>query len=876
MKVLSKNELQRFFSVRANGVFYRITLAFSLFFLGPLLGFLFLGLKADLYGSQELLYCLLGMFVVSLGGYIILKQIAEGIVALEAKLAGKVHDGELVSPTGESELKNIALLAEEMTKNLKQVSASLTQRMREIEGIRDIGTLAAARLPQHSLIALAVEKAMEIAGAGGAAVFLVGRGKEKNSLSCVYCAGEGLVRLAGVQMPLADFVGSRALDDALPMIFHKNEPKWGEFFLENCHTAAAVSFACQNGQQAVAILSRCSAKQWDESVLGFLATFFQTMSSCLKMQELGIKEKETSRELQAILSILKTINSDIQENDLLAAVAGKLHEVLPHRWLGIALLDEAGSGLRLTRTFSNFSPCLPRETLLERESSLFQRSIEMMGRVDCDDLAAEPSFFEMSLFAELGLQSCMVDCLQANGKVIGAICLAAEKPFSYSFHEKKVFSQLVTGIALALEQSRLLSKERAKSNELESLNRIGLALTSSTFESRRILHYVIDLLVKMINAEAGTIMLLDRDTLTFQASTGIAGKNLEGLQVQLGQGICGWAAASGESVVIHNVAENPHFFPGIDDRTGFQTRNLVCAPMINNGRVVGVVQLINKVGTSFTEEDLRSVKSVASSTAIALENTRLYSESLQLVEKERLIRTIFQKYVPEEVINTILEKGEQQDQAVYGERQIITVFNIDIRGYSEMSKQAATEDVVGVLNYFYMKMGNIILRHKGVLDKYLGDGFLAIFGAPVATRNPALDATFAAIEMVKVLDEVSKVSLERCGVPLKIGISLNTGEAIVGNIGFDRKMEYTAIGDVVNETFRLQELTREKSDMILISESTYLQVKSFVLANPRGIRTIDDRGGRMKVYEVIARKEISEIGNINVMQDIEGDALKIH
>ena len=85
-----------------------------------------------------------------------------------------------------------------------------------------------------------------------------------------------------------------------------------------------------------------------------------------------------------------------------------------------------------------------------------------------------------------------------------------------------------------------------------------------------------------------------------------------------------------------------------------------------------------------------------------------------------------------------------------------------------MSKMAATEDVVGVLNYFYMKMGNIILRHKGVLDKYLGDGFLAIFGAPVATRNPALDATIAALEMVMVLAEVSKVSMERCGVPLKV------------------------------------------------------------------------------------------------------------
>lgn len=875
MKVLSKNALQRFFSIEANGVFYRITLAFSLFFLGPLLGLLYLGIKTDLLGSQELLYCLLGMLTVSFGGYLILKQIAEGIISIEAKMAGKESGGKLTSQKRDSELKSIAFLADAMTKNIQQVNESLTQRMLEIQGIRDITTLAASGLTQKRLISVAVEKAIDITGSGGAAVFLVARKKLENSVSCVFSVGDGFARFTGVQFALSDFVGKRALDDNKAIFLHERDSNWKDFFPKDCPTVAVVPFACQNGQKAVVILIQCSEKPWDESILNFFTTFFNSTSSCLKMQELGVKEKETNRELQAILSILKIINSDIQEDDLLAAIADKLYEVLPHQWLGIALLDQASNELRLTRTFRSFVPGMSAELVLEKESSLFQRSIDVMARVDCDNLATESPFFERTLFAELGLQSCMVDSLHANGKVIGSICLGGEKPSVYGPHEKKVFSQLITGIALALEQTRLLTKERAKNSELEILNRIGIALTSSGFDIKRILHYVIDMVVRMINVEAGTIMLLDHDTLTFQATTGIASKNLEGIQVRLGQGICGWVAATGESVVIHDVMDNPHFYHGIDDRTGFQTRNLMCTPMISNGRVVGVVQLINKLGTSFSEEDLRSIKSVASSTAIALENTRLYTESLQLVEKERLIRTIFQKYVPEEVINTILEKGGQEHTA-HGERKIITVLNIDIRGYSEMSKLTATEDVVEVLNYFYMKMGNIILRHKGVLDKYLGDGFLAIFGAPVATRNPALDATFAAIEMVKMLDEVSKVSMNRCGIPLRIGISLNTGEAIVGNIGFDRKMEYTAIGDVVNETFRLQELTREKSDLILISESTYLQVKSFILTDHWGVRTIDDRGGKMKVYEVIARKEISDIGNINVMTDIERNALNIH
>lgn len=874
MKLLSKSSLQKFLSLHANSVFYRMTLAFALFFIGPLLGLLFLGLKTDLLGSQDLMYYLLGMLVVSLGGYVILKQIAEGIVAIEAKMSGKERGRELTSQAGESELKNISLLADAMRQNIQQTSESLTKRMLEIQAIKDINTLAASRLKPQSLISLAVDKALDITGAGGAAVFIAARGEGPSSVACVYCAGDGFASTS-VQFALSGFVGKKAFDDNKPLFLHESFTNWQELFSENCRMAAAVPLTYHNGQQAVVILTQCTDKPWDESVLNFLATFFNATSSCLRMQELGTKEKETGRELQAILAILQIINSDIQENDLLAAVADKVYEVLPHQWLGIALLDQTTNELRLIRTFRKFVSGIPEEIILEKKSSLFQRPIDVMERVDCDNLVAEGSFFESDMFTKLGLQSCMVDSLHANGKIIGSICLGAEKPYVYGPHEKKVFSQLVTGIALALEQTRILSKERAKSTELEILNRIGIALTSSAFDIRRVLHYIIDMVVNLINVEAGTIMLLDHDALIFHAATGIAGKNLEGAQVRLGQGICGWVAATGESVVIQDVKESPHFFAGIDDKTGFKTRSLACVPMISNGRVVGVVQLINKMG-SFTEEDLQSIKSVASSTAIALENTRLHTESRQLAEKERLIRTVFQKYVPEEVINSILEKGDQ-DHTAHGERKIITVFNVDIRGYSEMSKLAATEDVVGVLNYFYMKMGNIILRHKGVLDKYLGDGFLAIFGAPVATRNPALDAAFAAIEMVKMLDEVSKVSMERCGIPLKIGISLNTGEAIVGNIGFERKMEYTAIGDVVNETFRLQELTREKSDLILMSDSTYLQVKSFILANPWGVRTIDDKGGKMKIYEVVDRKEISDIGGtMNVMQDMERNALKIH
>ena len=876
MKKVSKIALHRFFSVQANSVFYRITLAFSLFFLGPLLGFVFLGIKSNLFGSQELLYCLLGVLIVSLGGYVILKQIAQGIMSIEAKLTGnRDPEHRFACRIGENELNNIARLTDAMTSKMQQVSDSLTTRMLEIQGIRDISCLASTCPTPQTLIALAMEKSMHVTGAIGGAVFLVpARSEDPPTVSCLYRVGDGFIQTSAKPLALLELIGKTALENEKGILLQNTDDRWRQIFSTESDLAAAIPFFLDRSQRAVAVLTAGSDMTWDEGVAGFLTTFFNTVSSSLKIQELGTKEQETNDELRAILSILKAINSDSGEPDLLTAIANTLFELFPCHWLGLALLDPVTGELRLAQTIHRKTAGMQKVAVLESKTSLFQRAIDSVERLDCDDLSSESFYYEREMFQGLGIRSCMIHSLHLNDRVIGAICLGYEKPRSFGIREKRLFSTLVSGIAIALEQSRLLSRQRRKSNELEILNRIGVALTSSAFDIKRVLHYILEMVVKLINVEAGAVMLLNQDVLTFQAITGIVGKNLEGQQVNLGQGICGWVAATGESVVIHDVKENPHFFADIDNSTGFLTRNIMCAPMISNGHVIGVFQLINKLGR-FNEDDQRTLKAVSSSAAVAFENNRLYSESARLAEKERLIRTIFQKYVPEEIVNTILEKGEHEHIAV-GERKIVTVFNIDIRGYSEMSKQAATEEVVEVLNYFFMKMGNIILRHRGMVDKYLGDGFLAIFGAPVATRNPALDATYAAIEMVKAIDDVSRLAVERCGVPLKIGISLNTGEAIVGNIGFDRKMEYTAIGDVVNETFRLQELTREKSGLILIGEATFQQVKSFVLAHPWGLREIGGRGGKMQVYEVMARKEISDIENLGVLAEIEVGTEKYH
>jgi class 3 adenylate cyclase len=118
-------------------------------------------------------------------------------------------------------------------------------------------------------------------------------------------------------------------------------------------------------------------------------------------------------------------------------------------------------------------------------------------------------------------------------------------------------------------------------------------------------------------------------------------------------------------------------------------------------------------------------------------------------------------------------------------------------------------------------MGNIVFKYGGIVDKYLGDGFLALFGAPASSTRDADNAVEAALKMQEIVIEFLDFwGEETPSVPLEIGISIHTGEVVVGNIGFDRKMDYTVIGDTVNEVFRLQQVTKLKPNSIVISGST--------------------------------------------------------
>ena len=194
--------------------------------------------------------------------------------------------------------------------------------------------------------------------------------------------------------------------------------------------------------------------------------------------------------------------------------------------------------------------------------------------------------------------------------------------------------------------------------------------------------------------------------------------------------------------------------------------------------------------------------------------------------KTKAIRA-FKKYVDPQVVDTVIKTGNYQIE-LGGEKVDIACLFVDIRGFTTISETLDPTDVVVIINEYLSLTSRAILNNKGTLDKYIGDATMAIFNAPFKTDDYVYNAVLTGIEIAAGSEEIEMKFLEKYGVPVSFGIGINCGKAVVGNIGSNFRMDYTAIGDTVNTAARLE--GKAKAREILITEAVYNVVKDRIEA----------------------------------------------
>jgi class 3 adenylate cyclase/HAMP domain-containing protein len=194
-------------------------------------------------------------------------------------------------------------------------------------------------------------------------------------------------------------------------------------------------------------------------------------------------------------------------------------------------------------------------------------------------------------------------------------------------------------------------------------------------------------------------------------------------------------------------------------------------------------------------------------------------------KKEQRIRQIFQKYVPRDLIDKFFAAPESM---LVGDNRDLVILFSDIRGFTTISEAMAPDELVNSLNRYFSGQVDIIMNRNGIVDKYIGDAIMAFWGAPVKHDDDAPQAVLSALDMIDALEGFNLRQKELGKPEFKIGIGINYGVVTVGNIGSERKMDYTVIGDSVNLASRMEGLTKTYHQELLISETLYVALQKQV------------------------------------------------
>ena len=395
---------------------------------------------------------------------------------------------------------------------------------------------------------------------------------------------------------------------------------------------------------------------------------------------------------------------------------------------------------------------------------------------------------------------------------------------------RRLLEALESQVDNALVQAINLRDLRLRNLELETVYRIDrIRDTSETLDG--MLERILRELVSVLQAEMGVIFLYNEQAkeleLKMLDETGrqvLAEPELDILRHAADEAI------EATQAVVVPIAEHP------------RVRQVLCEPLFLGRNLIGVFAVVNKQGSpSFDAEDRRLLHAIVSQSDTAIfENVR-----------QALIKRIFKRYLSPDVVEQLLK--DPYRPYLEGEKRRASLLFADIRGYSSTTDSMDPRDVVGFLNQFLSAMAEVVLDHRGTLDKFIGDEVVAIFGAPYAYRTHALSAARAALAMQARMVGLSQSWLA-AGMPaLKVGIGINTGEVVVGNIGGEVYQDYTAIGAEMNLAKRLCD--QAGGGEIWISEATRQALGRRARVHPLGEITVKGRQEPVAVYQLLGLRK---------------------
>ncbi|WP_412070205.1 adenylate/guanylate cyclase domain-containing protein [Rubrivirga sp. IMCC43871] len=346
-----------------------------------------------------------------------------------------------------------------------------------------------------------------------------------------------------------------------------------------------------------------------------------------------------------------------------------------------------------------------------------------------------------------------------------------------------------------------LARLRRSVDELALLNEVAVALGSAR-ELDVAVHTLVRRSIEAMGAEQGVVTLIDRQS-TGAAETYV--RTVRGIREALrpDEALLGWAAHHRRTLRLDDLREEP--FAQFDWGDGVRT--VLCAPLIAHGEFLGVLTLYNKTAGPFTAGDARLLTILAMQSAQTLDASRREAERTRILD-------LFGRHTAPSVVDELIRHEADPP----GRRVAACVMFLDVRDFTTFAEQAEPEAVVAFLNRFFGMTVDAVTSRGGIVHQLLGDGFMAIFGAPIQSPADCTHAVEASLDIVaRIAAEVEAGHLR----PTTVGIGLHTGDVVAGTVGSIQHKEYKVTGDVVNVAARVEGLNKALGSQVLATRAVW-------------------------------------------------------
>ncbi|KAJ3304525.1 hypothetical protein HDV03_002734 [Kappamyces sp. JEL0829] len=379
-----------------------------------------------------------------------------------------------------------------------------------------------------------------------------------------------------------------------------------------------------------------------------------------------------------------------------------------------------------------------------------------------------------------------------------------------------------------------------------------LSKMSVTDDVNKILSKALDLMFDILPLDRGVVLMVDQSTGFLSTHyvklrSGLANEKRE---ILLSSTILNKVFYSRKCLVVSDACEDPMLGKAASVRHG-QIRFVICVPLIAHGKVYGILHLDSKDRlNSHSSKDISLIKAIGNQTAMVIENMNLIRE----VEAKVKITEQLSRFLPPHVVEKMTNRSELIRKG--GREMVGTVVFADIRGFTVLSEKSTTTEVVMLLNEYFERLVKIVFKYDGIVDKYIGDCIMAVFGTLEDQAEAEYRATMAGIEFQQAIADMNDERVRNRKFPISVGVGINTGLLLAGFIGSSQRLEYTVIGDTVNTSSRICDSCA--GDAVYISESTYQRVQNAIVCKPVGPKQVKGKREPIMIYEAMRAKKRGE------------------